>query len=144
GVYRLIGGRTTTVQRVALGAASDGRVGALIHTGVGAMTAHNKCPEQFTSPARHMYAAKSFRLEQKVADMDMLANTFMRAPGESIGTFALESAIDEMAHAIGIDPIELRRRWEPERDPTTHSPHSSRHLLKAYADGAARFGWERR
>jgi xanthine dehydrogenase YagR molybdenum-binding subunit len=144
GVYRLIGGRTTTVQRVALGAASDGRLDALIHSGVAAMTAHNNCPEQFTFPARHMYAAKSFRLEQKVADMDMLANTFMRAPGESIGTFALESAIDELAHDMGIDPIELRRRWEPERDPTTGSPHSSRHLLKAYKDGAARFGWDRR
>jgi xanthine dehydrogenase YagR molybdenum-binding subunit len=83
GVYRLIGGRTTTVQRVALGAASDGRLDALIHTGVAAMTAHNNCPEQFTFPARHLYAAKTFRLEQKVADMDMLANTFMRAPGES-------------------------------------------------------------
>jgi xanthine dehydrogenase YagR molybdenum-binding subunit len=144
GVYRLIGGRTTTVQRVALGAAGDGRLDALIHTGVAAMTAHNNVPEQFTFPARHMYAAKSFRLEQKVADMDMLANTFMRAPGESIGTFALESAIDELANAMKIDPIELRRRWEPERDPTTGSPHSSRHLLKAYADGAARFGWDRR
>jgi xanthine dehydrogenase YagR molybdenum-binding subunit len=144
GVYRLIGGRTTTVQRVALGAARDGRLDALIHAGVAAMTPHNNCPEQFTFPARHLYAAKSFRLEQKVADMDMLANTFMRAPGESVGTFALESAIDELAHAMKIDPIELRRRWEPERDPTTHSPHSSRHLVKAYADGAARFGWDKR
>jgi xanthine dehydrogenase YagR molybdenum-binding subunit len=144
GVYRLIGGRTTTVQRVALGASRDGTLDALIHTGTVAMTAHNNVPEQFTFPARHMYAAKSFRLEQKVADMDMLANTFMRAPGESVGTFALESAIDELAHAMKIDPIELRRRWEPERDPTSGSPHSSRHLLKAYADGAARFGWEKR
>ena len=56
------------------------------------MTTHNNVPEQFTFPARHLYAAKSFRLEQKVADLDMLANTFMRAPGESVGTFALECA----------------------------------------------------
>jgi xanthine dehydrogenase YagR molybdenum-binding subunit len=144
GIYRLVGGRTTTVQRVALGAARDGRLDALIHSGVVAMTAHNNCPEQFTFPARHLYAARTFRLEQKVADMDMVANTWMRAPGESVGTFALESAIDELAHDMGIDPIELRRRWEPERDPTTRSPHSSRHLVKAYADGAARFGWDKR
>ena len=58
GVYRLVGGRTTTVQRVALGAASDGKLDALIHTGVVAMTAHNNCPEQFTFPARHLYAAE--------------------------------------------------------------------------------------
>ena len=144
GVYRLVGGRTPTVQRVALGAARDGTLAAVIHTGVAAMTAHNNCPEQFTFPARHLYAAKSFRLEQKVADLDMLANTFMRAPGESIGSFALESAIDELAHAMAIDPIELRRRWEPERDPTTRSSHSQRDLVKAYADGAARFGWQQR
>jgi xanthine dehydrogenase YagR molybdenum-binding subunit len=144
GVYRLVGGRTRTMQRVALGASREGRLDALIHSGVAAMTAHNNCPEQFTFPARHLYAAKSFRLEQKVADMDMVANTWMRAPGESVGTFALESAIDELAHEMAIDPIELRRRWEPERDPTTHAAHSSRHLVKAYADGAARFGWQRR
>ncbi|HZB55638.1 MAG TPA: xanthine dehydrogenase family protein molybdopterin-binding subunit [Reyranella sp.] len=144
GIYRLVGGRTTTVQRVALGAARDGRLDAVIHSGVVAMTAHNNCPEQFTFPARHLYAAKTFRLEQKVVDMDMVANTWMRAPGESVGTFALESAIDELAHDMKIDPIELRRRWEPERDPTTRSPHSSRHLVKAYADGAARFGWDKR
>ncbi|MPZ34940.1 MAG: molybdopterin-dependent oxidoreductase [Rhodospirillales bacterium] len=144
GVYRLVGGRTPTVQRVALGAGRDGRLAVLIHTGVAAMTRRNNCPEQFTFPARHLYAARSVRLEQKVAYMDMLANTWMRAPGESVGTFALESAIDELAHEMKIDPIELRRRWEPGRDPTSHAAFSSRHLVKAYADGAARFGWERR
>jgi xanthine dehydrogenase YagR molybdenum-binding subunit len=144
GVYRLVGGRTLTEQRVAIGADADGTFTALIHEGVVAMTAHNNCPEQFTFPARHMYAAGSFRLEQQVAHMDMLANTFMRAPGESVGTFALECAIDELAEQLGIDPIELRRRNEPAKDPTGGSAHSSRHLLKAYADGAARFGWDRR
>ncbi|MGD9880834.1 MAG: xanthine dehydrogenase family protein molybdopterin-binding subunit [Reyranella sp.] len=144
GVYRLVGGRTPTVQRVALGANRDGQLAALIHTGVAAMTAHNNCPEQFTFPARHLYAARTLRLEQKVADMDMLANSWMRAPGESIGTFALESAIDELAYEMKIDPIELRRRWEPQRDPTSRSAFSSRHLIEAYADGASRFGWERR
>lgn len=144
GVYRLVGGRTPTVQRVALGAGRDGGLAVLIHTGVAAMTRRNNCPEQFTFPARHLYAARSVRLEQKVAYMDMLANTWMRAPGESVGTFALESAIDELAHEMQIDPIELRRRWEPARDPTSHAPFSSRHLVKAYADGAARFGWDRR
>ncbi len=70
---------------------------SLIHTGVAAMTAHNDCPEQFTFPARHLYNMQTFKIGQQVADMDMLANTFMRAPGESVGTFALECAIDELA-----------------------------------------------
>ena len=143
-VFRIAGGRTPTRQRVALGAKADGTLSALIHTGTVAMTEHNNCPEQFTFPARHLYAADAFLLEQRVTDMDMLANTFMRAPGESVGTFALETAIDELAERLHLDPIELRRRLEPQQDPTSGLAFSSRHMLKAFADGAARFGWDRR
>lgn len=144
GVFRIVGGRTVTEQRVALGARADGKLDALIHSGIVAMTLHNSCPEQFTFPARHLYAAKTFRLAQEVADMDMMANTFMRAPGESVGTFALECAIDELADKLSIDPIELRRRIEPEKDPTSGKPFSSRHLIEAYKKGAEKFGWSRR
>ena len=144
GVFRIIGGRTITEQRVALGATSEGTLDALIHTGTAAMTLHNSCPEQFTFPARHLYAAKTFRLAQDVADMDMLVNTFMRAPGESVGTFALECALDELADKLAMDPIELRRRIEPEKDPTTGKPFSSRYLIEAYDKGAERFGWHLR
>jgi xanthine dehydrogenase YagR molybdenum-binding subunit len=144
GVFRVVGGRTTTEQRVALGGKADGTLSALIHTGVAAMTTHNACPEQFTFPARHLYAADNIKVGQKVADMDMLANTFMRAPGESVGTFALECALDELAEAMQLDPIELRRRIEPEKDPTSGNEFSSRHLVEAYARGAERFGWSER
>lgn len=144
GVFRIVGGRTVTEQRVALGARADGTLDALIHTGTAAMTSHNSCPEQFTFPARHLYAARTFRIGQNVADMDMLANTFMRAPGESVGTFALECALDELAEKLGLDPIELRRRIEPEKDPTTGKPFSSRYLLEAYDEGARHFGWDKR
>ncbi len=144
GVFRIIGGRTVTEQRVALGAKSDGTLDALIHTGTAAMTLHNSCPEQFTFPAKHLYAARTFRLAQDVADMDMLVNTFMRAPGESVGTFALECALDELADKLAMDPIELRRRIEPEKDPTSGKPFSSRYLIEAYEKGAEKFGWDRR
>ncbi len=144
GVFRATGGRTLTEQRVALGAKQDGHLTALIHTGVAGMTDHNYCPEQFTFPARHLYAADSFLIAQEIAPLDMVANTFMRAPGESIGTFALESAIDELACAMDVDPVELRRRLEPEKDPTSGLPFSSRNLVEAYRRGAERFGWERR
>lgn len=144
GVFRIVGGRTVTEQRVALGARADGTLDALIHTGTAAMTLHNSCPEQFTFPARHLYASKTFKLAQDVADMDMLANTFMRAPGESVGTFALECALDELAEKLNLDPIELRRRIEPQKDPTTGKPFSSRYLIEAYEKGAKRFGWENR
>jgi xanthine dehydrogenase YagR molybdenum-binding subunit len=144
GVFRITGGRTFTEQRVALGADADGKLMSLIHTGLAGMTSHNNCPEQFTFPARHLYAAKNFFLSQKVVDLDMVANTFMRAPGESVGTFALESALDELAAAMELDPIEMRRRIEPIKDPTSGLSFSSRHLVQAYSEGAERFGWHQR
>jgi xanthine dehydrogenase YagR molybdenum-binding subunit len=144
GVFRVTGGRTLTEQRVALGANKDGTLKALIHTGTAGMTSHNNCPEQFTFPARHLYASETFLLSQKIIELDMVANTFMRAPGESVGTFALESAIDELAHESKVDPIELRTRIEPNQDPTSRRPFSQRNLLEAYRRGAERFGWSKR
>ena len=144
GVYRLVGGRTNTEQRVAIGADDDGRFKALIHTGLSAMTPYNALAEQFTFPARHMYATETLKTDQQVVDMDMLANSFMRAPGESVGTFALESAIDELAVELDVDPIELRIRNEPDKDPSSGLPYSSRHIVEAWRAGAERFGWEPR
>jgi xanthine dehydrogenase YagR molybdenum-binding subunit len=142
GVYRVAGGRTCTEQRVAIGAATDGRFAALIHTGAVAMSAHNNVPEPFITPTQCLYASATRELRVQTATMDMLANTFMRAPGEAVGTFALESAIDELAHVLGMDPIELRARNEPENDPSLGVPFSARRLTEAYRRGAARFGWE--
>jgi xanthine dehydrogenase YagR molybdenum-binding subunit len=144
GVYRTVGGRTLTEQRVAIGASADGRFEAIIHTGTAAMTRHNALPEPFIQPARSNYAAASFKLAVDVAYLDMLANTFMRAPGESVGSFALECAVDELAVALGMDPIELRIRNEPKKDPTEGTPFSSRHLVAAWRAGADRFGWAKR
>ncbi|MDB6089533.1 MAG: dehydrogenase [Gammaproteobacteria bacterium] len=144
GVFRETGGRTLTEQRVALGANADGTLAALIHTGIAGMTAHNDCPEQFTFPARHLYAAQTFLLSQKVAELNIVANTFMRAPGEAVGTFALECAMDELAEALNLDPIELRRLLEPDKDPVSGLPFSQRSLIEAYRRGAERFGWQNR
>jgi xanthine dehydrogenase YagR molybdenum-binding subunit len=144
GVYRVVGGRTVTEQRVAIGAQADGGFDAILHTGAVAMTAHNNMPEPFIVATRSAYAAKNFKLDVHYGELDMVANTFMRAPGESVGTFALESAIDEMAVALGMDPIELRVRNEPDKDPTSGTPFSSRNIVEAYRMGAERFGWDKR
>jgi len=144
GVFRGTGGRTLTEQRVALGAKPDGTLAALIHTGFAGMTSHNDCPEQFSFPARHLYAAETIHLNQKIVELDMVANSFMRAPGESVGTFALESAIDELAHELKIDPIALRARLEPKKDPTSGLEFSARNIVEAYARGAKHFGWSKR
>jgi xanthine dehydrogenase YagR molybdenum-binding subunit len=144
GVYRVVGGRTLTEQRVALGAKADGTLDAIIHTGLSVMTPHNNMPEPFILGTRAAYAAPHIMLQVNVAKMNMLANTFMRAPGESVGTFALESAIDELAIELGMDPIDLRIRNEPDKDPTSGLPFSSRHIVEAWRAGAKRFGWAAR
>ncbi len=142
GVFRTIGGRTPSEQRVAIGADENGKFVSIIHSGVTATTEHNNFPEQFSFPIRHLYASKSFYIGQKALNLDTVANTFMRAPGESIGTFAIESAIDELAYKMNMDPVELRRINEPSKDPTKETEFSSRHLIEAYQRGAKKFGWK--
>ena len=144
GVFRIVGGRTLTEQRVAIGAGDDGSFDAIIHTGTVAMTPHNNMPEPFILPAKSVYASKSFLLDVETVKMNMTANTFMRAPGEAVGSFALECAIDELAHAMGMDPIDLRLKNEPEKDPTTGLPFSQRAVDQAWKDGRERFGWDKR
>ena len=144
GVYRMVGGRTVTEQRVAIGAEADGHFTAIIHTGAVIMTRHNAMPEPFILATRGAYAADTVKLDVEVAYMDMLANTFMRAPGEAVGTFALECADDEVAAKLGMDPIDLRIRNEPEKDPVEGTPFSSRHIVEAWRAGAERFGWSKR
>jgi xanthine dehydrogenase YagR molybdenum-binding subunit len=141
GTFRIIGGRTLSEQRVALGANREGKFTALIHTGTTATTKHANYPEQFSLLPRHLYETATKLIGQKVINLDTVANTWMRAPGEAMATFALESAIDELAHQMQIDPIRLRRINEPEKDPTKGTQFTSRNLVEAYRRGAEKFGW---
>ncbi|HEY1496502.1 MAG TPA: xanthine dehydrogenase family protein molybdopterin-binding subunit [Candidatus Solibacter sp.] len=144
GVFRIVGGRTIAEQRVALGATMEGRLTSLIHTGLTVTPSHARYAEQCTFPARHLYATEALYVGQRVVNLDMVANTWMRAPGESIGTFAMESALDELAVELQMDAIDLRRKVEPTRDPTKDVEFSSRNLIEAYERGAAAFGWNAR
>lgn len=144
GVYRVVGGRSPTEQRVALGADTDGKLKAIMHTGVTVKTPHNVMPEPFILPTRCAYATETMRLEVNHVELDMVGNTFMRAPGEAVGTFALESAMDELAEKLALDPVELRLRNEPDKDPLTGLPFSSRRIADAWKAGKQRFGWHER
>ena len=143
-VFRLTGFRTLTEQRTALGARKDGRLLALIHTGETASVYHNAFPEQISFSARHMYAADTLLVGQKKVDLDTVANTSMRAPGEAVSTFAVESAMDELAEKLGMDPVELGIVNDPEKDPESGHPFSSRHAVDAWRMGADAFGWNQR
>jgi xanthine dehydrogenase YagR molybdenum-binding subunit len=144
GVYRVVGGRAMTEQRVAIGADADGRFTAIIHTGTSGATRRTKVPEAFVSPTMSNYSAKTFSLDNTLAYLDVIANTQMRAPGGAVGTFALECAVDELAVALAMDPIELRIANEPAEDPTSGKAFSSRHIVEAWREGAERFGWSKR
>jgi xanthine dehydrogenase YagR molybdenum-binding subunit len=144
GVTRLVGGRTQTEQRVALAADAKGKLKALLHHGYSVKPKHSVCDEQYGLTGRSLYACESLDIVQHHVDLDVVANTFMRAPGEAPGTFAIECAVDELAHQLAIDPIELRRRNAPECDPASGAPHSQSAMMLAYDQGAERFGWKRR
>ncbi|TMR91704.1 xanthine dehydrogenase family protein molybdopterin-binding subunit [Nonomuraea basaltis] len=141
GVYRTVGGRSPSIQRVALGATADGALTAIVHTGVTSTGRVGGLPEPVTAPSGHLYAAPNILLRHSLVELDLLPNTFMRAPGEATGTFALEAAVDELAYELGMDPIALRMRNEPETNPIDGKRFSHRLLREAYAYGAQRFGW---
>ncbi len=144
GVFRTIGGRTPSQQRVAIAADNDGHITSFIHEGVTAQSTDNDFPEQFSFPPRHLYAMGSYRIGQEICELNRVANTFMRAPGESIGTFTVESAMDALAYELKLDPIEFRMRNEPEKDPVSGHEFSGRHMREAYRIGAEKFGWSKR
>jgi xanthine dehydrogenase YagR molybdenum-binding subunit len=143
-MHRLIGGRSQTEQRVALSADADGKLTGLLHHGFSVKLPHGACDEAFTLSGRSLYASESYDVVQHTLELDVLANTFMRGPGEAVGTYAIESAMDELAHDLGIDPVEIRRRNVGDHDPVSGAPHSQSDLMLAYDLGAERFGWKRR
>jgi xanthine dehydrogenase YagR molybdenum-binding subunit len=138
------GHRPRSVQRVALGAKGGGQLTSLIHEGAGETSRHEQFIEALTSVSSFMYACPNVRTRYRLVPLDISTPTFMRGPGEASGVFALECAMDELSHALGIDPIELRRRNEPALDEAENRPFSSRSLTTCYDVGAERFGWSRR
>jgi len=138
------GHRPETEQRVRLGATKDGRLVALIHDGVSQANDISDYAERFTRPARVIYATPNLRGASPVVALDVATPTYMRAPGESPGMFAIESAMDELAYAAGIDPMQLRLVNHADVDPLEGKPWSSKSLKECYTRGAERFGWSRR
>ncbi|GLI03695.1 xanthine dehydrogenase family protein molybdopterin-binding subunit [Phytohabitans aurantiacus] len=140
-VSRAAGGRTASTNRIALGATRDGRLTALIQDSITHVGSVGGLLEATSSPARHLYGAKNMLTRQNLVEMDLLPNTWLRAPGEAIGSFVLESAMDELAYELAMDPIDLRMRNEPATDPTSGKKFSQRMLREAFEAGAERFGW---
>ncbi|MFC6203442.1 molybdopterin cofactor-binding domain-containing protein [Psychrobacter urativorans] len=136
--------RSNTRQRIAIGCNEDGIINTLIHDTVSS----NLPGETFFEPAalstKYLYRGENRRVDYQMVDMNQVLSGSMRAPGEAVGQIALECAMDELAIKLNIDPIELRRRNEPEQDPTQQIPFSTRSLIACIEQGAEQFGWDQR
>jgi xanthine dehydrogenase YagR molybdenum-binding subunit len=136
--------RTESIQRVRLGAERDGRLVAMAHEALGHTATYDEFTEQIVDFARNLYAAPNRLTTHRLVRLDLPLPGDMRAPGEAIGMLAFEQAMDELAYATALDPIELRIRNEPKVHPETGRPFSTRQLVECYREGARRFGWARR
>jgi xanthine dehydrogenase YagR molybdenum-binding subunit len=140
-MFSQAGYRTPTSQRVRLGAGRDGRLRAIGVDVVEQTSRIKEFAEQTAVPARMMYAAPHRATSHRLAALDVPVPSWMRAPGECPGMFGPEVAMDELAIALGVDPVDLRIRNEPDHDPETGNPYSSRNLVACLRTGADRFGW---
>ncbi len=140
-MFAVVGYRTPTVQRIRLAADPAGRLDAIGHEVVEQTSTVLEFAEQSAVATRMLYAAPNRLTSHRLARLDVPTPRWMRAPGECPGMFALESAMDELAIECGVDPIELRIRNEPAREPGSGKPWSSRGLVECLREGAERFGW---
>ena len=143
-MFAYVGYRTPTIQRLRLAADADGRLQSVSHEASEQTSRLKEFAEQTAICSRWMYAAPNRRTAHRVVALDVPTPSWMRAPGECPGMYALESAMDELAHAGGFDPVELRILNDPDVHPESGQRFSSRNLVACLREGAERFGWERR
>jgi xanthine dehydrogenase YagR molybdenum-binding subunit len=143
-MFNSVGLRQRNRQKMRLAATKDGKLLALAHE----TTTHCAVSGEFVEPcgdcSKVMYDAPNSKISYRVVAMNVIPPTFQRGPGKSTGSFALESAIDELAHELKIDPIELRLKNEPAKDPSNGKPWSSRKTVECLKKGAETFGWSKR
>ena len=143
-MFSLVGHRAHTVQTVMLASDRAGHLTALRHDVISETSRFDEFVEPSAVATRMLYACPNASTSHRLVRIDAPTPTFMRAPGESTGTFALESAMDELAVLAELDPLELRLRNYANVDPEEHKPWSSKSLRECYRVGAEKFGWSRR
>jgi xanthine dehydrogenase YagR molybdenum-binding subunit len=144
-MFGCVGHRSRTIQRVALGADHDGKLSAIIHECTSQTSPwKDQFVESATKQSRMLYSCPNVRTIQRLVPINGNTATQMRAPGHATGTFGLEVAMDELAAAAGVDPIELRLRNYASKDEELNLPWSSKGLRDCYFQGAERFGWNKR
>ena len=143
-MFYSVGHRPHTIQQVSLGASRDGRLAAIVHDAYQETSTYEEFSEALLDTSRFLYACPNVYTRHRIARLNANTPTYMRAPGEVSGNFALESAMDELAAALNLDPVELRLLNEPKLDEFKKLPFSSRSTRECYRAAAERFGWSRR
>lgn len=143
-MFTMVGNRPAAYQKIGLGATKDGKITGITHTAFGQTSVYENFTEGVVNMSKFMYASENVNTNYYVVPLDMSVPIWMRGPGEATGAFALESAIDEMAHALDMDPLEFRMKNDPETDPMKNIPFSSKNIKEAYKLGAEKIGWSNR
>jgi xanthine dehydrogenase YagR molybdenum-binding subunit len=143
-MFNSVGLRQRNQQKMRLGASRDGKLTVLTHE----TTTHAAISNEFVEPcgdcSKLMYAVSNSLISYRVVPMNIILPTYTRGPGKSTGSFALESAIDELAYRLKMDPVEFRLKNQPDKDPSNGKPWSSRTTVQCLQEGAKAFGWEKR
>ena len=144
-MYSMVGHQAGTVQTIVLGANSDGNLSGIRHDSINPTSVFDDYVEYAAMASRHLWRASGgISTSHKIVHVNRNSPVVLRAPMEAQGHFALECAMDELAYATGVDPVELRLRNDTDTDPYSGRPFSTRALRECLTKGAARFGWDRR
>lgn len=143
-MFTMVGYRPRTWQKIQMGAAKDGTLIAINHHSIGQTSTYEEFTETTLMQTRMMYASPSVSTRYRLLPLNVATPIWMRGPGEATGAFALESAMDEMAHAIEMDPIDFRLANYTETDPDKNMPWSTKYMRECYEEGKKRIGWANR
>jgi xanthine dehydrogenase YagR molybdenum-binding subunit len=139
-----LGYRPATIERLALGAKADGTLDAITHEAIAVTSQFEAFSRNDTGWAALLYKSANAKYVHRLARLDVPTASDMRAPGAATGVYALESAMDELAVALKLDPVELRLRCYSDRDQNEDIPYTSKQLRECYQQGAEAFGWQKR
>ncbi|RZK80887.1 MAG: xanthine dehydrogenase family protein molybdopterin-binding subunit [Pedobacter sp.] len=143
-MFTMVGNRPAAFQKVGLGATKEGKLTGITHTAYGETSAYENFSEGVVNMSKFMYQCDNVNTLYSTVPLDLSVPIWMRGPGEATGAFALESAIDEMAHALNMDPLDFRTKNDPEIDQQKNKPFSTKNIKEAYQLGAEKIGWSNR
>lgn len=143
-MFTNVGHRPYTIQNIGLGASKDGKIVGLTHEAVAQTSSYEDFMEGTVNMSRFLYDSQNVTTRYRIVSVDTCTPIWMRGPGEATGSFALECAMDELAHKLNMDPIEFRKLNHADKDQEQNKPWSSKHLLECYEAGMEKIGWQNR